>query len=239
MPNYIINKDISADSKGKIKLLSLNSIESKKDLVDLYFTINLGEIPYSDYGNTLLEKIYDVMDDDYARDIVTKLIGDLSLKFGFKIKKYKYTIDYIKRFLSVIIILSSDEIIEFIDISKYSGNKSDIIVDRVIDYFPIPGNNGIIEFTKSGTDLIINWTVASTNYDYSKRLQYQVYLSNISNIDSLNNIDINGTIIEEWTEDIIEYIYEDVIPGLYYFNIVVKDYLGFKAIYQMNNYNFI
>ncbi len=100
---------------------------------------------------------------------------------------------------------------------------------------PTPGNNGLINTGNvSKTALTLKWEKAVDDLSSQDALEYCIYQSENENIDTLSNAESNGTKLVDWTTDISSY---DVL-GLadntdYYYNIVVRDEGGTKAIYSM------
>ncbi len=102
---------------------------------------------------------------------------------------------------------------------------------------PTPGNSGIITFASvAGTSLTLNWTKAADNNDSQSQLQYRVFYSTSNNLDSVSNVETNGTEVGTITADIAT----KNVTGLsasttYYFNVLVQDTSGNKAIYTSNS----
>ena len=117
--------------------------------------------------------------------------------------------------------------------SKYTvtvTEKSDIIP-------PVAGNSGIITTSSIlDTSITLNWTVASDNLSTIGTLKYLVYYSTTNNIDTVANIEANGTAVGVFSTNIIT----KVVSGLsgntsYYFNIIVQDEAGNKTSYSTVN----
>ncbi|RUT29017.1 hypothetical protein EJP77_16585 [Paenibacillus zeisoli] len=82
----------------------------------------------------------------------------------------------------------------------------------------------------------LNWAKATDNLSLSSSLQYQVYRSASPNIDTVSNIEANGTAIGGYTADIGTYQVAGLAPGTtYYFNVIVKDTDGNKSAYTMQS----
>jgi hypothetical protein len=231
---YIIDRNLTIDATGKIIQYNLNSIEAVKNFVDLYLQFALKEIPYSEFGNNLLELIMNVLNDNLAEKAVEKLITDLSDKYNIIIKNSNYTIDKQFRRLSIRITFADGTTEEFLytEISKTSNNGS--VIDREISNTPTSLNTNLI-LSQSGDNIIVTWTKSNLdNYEYSKTLQYRLYISSLPNINELATIDVYGTIIMNYVTDVSTYTVEDLTSGTYYFNILVKDLNGIKLLYTMN-----
>ncbi len=90
--------------------------------------------------------------------------------------------------------------------------------------------------TSSLTDaeVTLNWNKATDNESPQETLQYLVYRSNSNNIDTVENMEVNGTAEGTYAADIDT----KEITGLtgsttYYFNVIVKDEDGNKTAYTM------
>lgn len=100
---------------------------------------------------------------------------------------------------------------------------------------PVPGSSGTITTTNVATStLTLNWTKASDAVTASSSLEYEVRRSTSSNIDTVSNVETNGTIVQAYTADIDTFS----VTGLnasttYYFNVIVKDEQENKAAYTM------
>ena len=103
---------------------------------------------------------------------------------------------------------------------------------------PTPGNGGVIT-TESITDttLTLNWTKASDNYTTEANLKYYVYQSDSNNIDTVQNAEANGILLNDrGTLDINTYDVNSLNAGTtYYFNVIVSDETGYKAAYTTIN----
>jgi hypothetical protein len=231
---YIIDRNLTIDATGKITQFNLNSIESIKNLVDLYLQFSLREIPYSEFGNNLLEFIFKRLDDNLANDLVNKLITDLSDIYNIIIKNYSYTIDKNYRKLSIKITFADNTTQEFIYYTSDNVSNNGSSINRDISNTP-ESNNTVITLSQSGEDIIVTWEKSNTdNYEYSKTLQYRIYKSTSANINDLATIDTNGIIVMNYVTDISTYVVENLDPGVYYFNVLVKDTNGIKLLYTMN-----
>jgi len=98
---------------------------------------------------------------------------------------------------------------------------------------PVPGNGGTIT-TNSVTQnsLTLYWTSATDAVTSQTSLQYAVYRSSSNNINSVTNCESSGTIIQNYTANIDTYNVTGLsVRTTYYFNVIVKDYAGNKAVY--------
>jgi hypothetical protein len=99
---------------------------------------------------------------------------------------------------------------------------------------PTPGNSGTITTSSvATTSLTLNWTAATDDTTSQSDLQYLAYYSTSNNIGSVLNCENNGTAVGSYTANITT---KNVTSGLsagttYYFNVIVKDTAGNKAVY--------
>lgn len=102
---------------------------------------------------------------------------------------------------------------------------------------PVPGGSGII-ITGGITHstLQLSWTPASDNVTPQNNLQYAVYQSNANNINSVANCESNGLLIKDYTVNMTSFNVTGLSSGsIYYFNVIVRDASGNKAVYNMIN----
>lgn len=96
---------------------------------------------------------------------------------------------------------------------------------------PTIDNKVIISNGSSESSLDLSWTKATDNETDGSELAYIIYYSTINNIDTVENMEANGTKAGETFD-----IDSKSITGLeadteYYFNIIVKDKVGNKTAY--------
>ncbi len=102
---------------------------------------------------------------------------------------------------------------------------------------PVAGNGGVLTFGSiTETSITVNWTKATDNVTPQASLEYLVYYSQVCNLNTVVNIEANGTAVGTYTADIDT----KTVTGLthqkaYYFNVIVKDSAGNKRAYAMNS----
>lgn len=233
---YIIDRNLTIDSTGKITQYNLNSIEAVKNLVDLYLQFALKEVPYSEFGNNLLESVFRVLNDELANDMVKKLITDLASLYNIIIKKYDYTVNRSLRKLSIRITFADNTTNEFIYSTISNPSKNGVVIDRSINNIPTCSNT-YITMSESGSSVSLFWNEANIdNYEYNKTLQYKIYSSTSANINDLATIEANGTVVLNYMNDISTYTINTLASGTYYFNIVVRDANNIKLLYTMKEF---
>jgi hypothetical protein len=102
---------------------------------------------------------------------------------------------------------------------------------------PVPGNGGMLSLTDRTFDTIdLEWTKASDDVTPQADLEYRVYLSGSNNIRTVKEIDAHEgdiTLVNDWTRDLTGTHITALTPGtLYYFNVVVRDGSGNRAVYN-------
>ncbi|MDP4010377.1 MAG: hypothetical protein Q8P37_00750, partial [Candidatus Spechtbacteria bacterium] len=102
---------------------------------------------------------------------------------------------------------------------------------------PVPGATGTITTADvATTSLTLNWTKGTDNVTTQANLQYEVRQSSSANIDTVANIEANGSIINAYTADIATFGVSGLSPAnTYYFNVIIKDEAGNKAAYTMKS----
>ena len=110
---------------------------------------------------------------------------------------------------------------------SYLGNS---IVDTTA---PTPGNSGTITTSSvTTTSMSLAWTKATDDVSAQGTLQYEVRRSTSNNIDSVANAEANGTIVCAYATDVSTCNATGLSASTtYYFNVIVKDEVGNKAVY--------
>jgi hypothetical protein len=84
------------------------------------------------------------------------------------------------------------------------------------------------------TAVTLGWSEATDNATVQSALQYRVYRSGSNNVDTVTNIEANGTPVGSYTADIGSLGVTGLSPDTtYYFNVIVKDAAGNKNAYSM------
>jgi len=95
---------------------------------------------------------------------------------------------------------------------------------------PVPGGGGTITIPPASTtanSVTLSWTKASDDLTSQAQLQYLVYYSTNSAMDTLEEVKANGTPFGSYEADIATKEVTGLLPGTdYYFNVVVKDNSG-------------
>ncbi|MCK4907647.1 MAG: fibronectin type III domain-containing protein [Spirochaetes bacterium] len=98
---------------------------------------------------------------------------------------------------------------------------------------PVPGNSGnfmLMKVLSNSMDVV--WTKASDTYTDETNIEYKVVYSPSDNVSTVADAESNGTIITDWTKDIDTASASGLgILTTYYFNVIVKDHWGNKAVY--------
>jgi len=101
---------------------------------------------------------------------------------------------------------------------------------------PTPGNGGTITSSGAATSLTLAWTRATDSVSLPSELSYEVRRSATNNIDTILHADANGSIVQAYTTDISSALMTGLSPDTtYYFNVIVKDSAGNRAIYLMKS----
>lgn len=111
----------------------------------------------------------------------------------------------------------------------YSG-CSQMTADGVV---PVAGNSGTLTTAAVMTDsMTLHWTAASDDISAQNLLQYLLYYSTSDNLNSVADMEANGTAVGTFAADINMQSVTGLAPAtLYYFNVLVKDEAGNKAAY--------
>ena len=109
---------------------------------------------------------------------------------------------------------------------------------------PIPGNSSTITTSiVTSSSVNVMWTESIDNSTKQDDLQYAVYESLSDNLGTVENCESRGTMIQDFTTSLTAiWVTGLKVDTTYYFNVVVKDSAGNKAVYAVtqqspgNNY---
>ncbi|WP_240422197.1 fibronectin type III domain-containing protein, partial [Paenibacillus periandrae] len=118
-----------------------------------------------------------------------------------------------------------------------AGNKTAYTMKQVVtsDITAPAVSDGTISMAGiTATEVTLNWTKATDTVSATSALQYQVYRSSSNNLNTVANIEANGTAVGSYTTDIGTYSVTGLTESTtYYFNVIVKDEAGNKTAYTM------
>jgi len=119
--------------------------------------------------------------------------------------------------------------------STWTSSTSPLLSRAVMDATaPIVTDGTITAISVTSDGATLKWTKATDNMSEQSALQYLAYRSENGNIRTVTEIEQNGTAIGGYTEDLDELAIAGLQPGKsYYFNVVVKDRVGYKSAYTM------
>jgi hypothetical protein len=110
-----------------------------------------------------------------------------------------------------------------------AGNKA-LVVDTAS---PTAGNSGTLTASALATvSYTVTWTAATDSVSAQAALQYLLYRSTSDNLDSVANIEANGTAVGAFTANDTSTDLTSLNPNTtYFFNVIVKDEAGNKTAY--------
>ncbi|MCT6923027.1 S-layer homology domain-containing protein [Metasolibacillus sp.] len=134
--------------------------------------------------------------------------------------------------------LGTDSNSNLIDSSSLNFENITIANVSTCDTQPPIVSNGVISSSNiSTTGVTLGWTKATDNVTAQGDLEYLVYQSSSNNINTVSNIEANGTPLGSgFTKDIATFNVTGLSPSTtYYFNVIVKDAMGNKTAYTMQS----
>ncbi len=117
-------------------------------------------------------------------------------------------------------------------VDRSSPVKSKAVLDTTP---PTVEDRNITAVEVLASEVTLKWTKATDNMLDQEKLQYQVYRSTSSNLNTVAQIEMRGTPVGTYTQDMDTVRVTGLIPNTtYYFNVIVKDAGGeYKTAYQM------
>jgi len=103
MAEWTIDRQMLLDGTGKIKTRTTKTIDTKQDNVSLYLEVNRNEVPYTDFGNTLMYRIFKSIDEDEIIDLINEIITDIKTKFDLDIIDYNAAVEEDKIYLKLLL----------------------------------------------------------------------------------------------------------------------------------------
>jgi len=103
---------------------------------------------------------------------------------------------------------------------------------------PIPGDG---DATLTITDILpaqatVSWNAASDNHDSATDLEYRLYTSLLADIDTVDNVNLNGSPAGDWTSAVTTLDASGLTPNaVQYINVLVRDLAGNEAVYIMES----
>ncbi|MCP4132322.1 MAG: fibronectin type III domain-containing protein [bacterium] len=90
---------------------------------------------------------------------------------------------------------------------------------------PVPGNSGTISaVAASATSVDLTWTQAEDAVTPYTALEYRVYWSEHSNVNTCSSMENVGTLALDWSSDVTSHTVTGLTTGeTYYFNVCVRD----------------
>lgn len=120
---------------------------------------------------------------------------------------------------------------------EYSFFSSTPVIDVTGSIAPVPGESGDITVTsKTVHTITVEWTAANDNLTPADLLEYTVYYSTASDIETLSNAQANGTLAMDWAAGINMYKITSLNANTsYYIMIFVRDSGGNISSYTVKN----
>lgn len=135
-----------------------------------------------------------------------------------------------KPFASAICIMGVFVFIFFFQAGCSSDGSCPAPIDELA---PVPGNLGVITTSNlSHFSMNLHWTAAVDGITVQSNLQYKVVYSLSNNVHHIFNAEVNGTVVLDWTTNVTSIFVTNLSGNTpYYFNVIVRDAAGNKAVY--------
>ena len=111
---YILDSQLNSNAAGNITTYNSVSFDGVKQKIQLYLTINTGEIPFSSFGNDLITQLFYVNNQTEASLILNSLISNVNnflINSNITVTDYSVAIDRVNRSLNLTLNLSDNTVL--------------------------------------------------------------------------------------------------------------------------------
>lgn len=114
-----------------------------------------------------------------------------------------------------------------------SSYSSDLVITAVDTEPPTVGDGGTISAVGlTSNSVTLNWSIGIDNVTSAENLEYKLVSSSINNIDTVDDAEQNGSIMQDWMKNTTSGSALGLSPDTsYYFNVIIKDEAGNKSVY--------
>jgi len=103
MSIWTIDRQFKLDETGNIKTRTMKTIDAKQDNVNLYLEINKNEVPFTDFGNSLMYRLFKSVEESEIIDLISEIVTDIKTKFDLDIVDYNSIIEQDKIFIKLLL----------------------------------------------------------------------------------------------------------------------------------------
>ena len=206
-----------------------NGFISKTNVTQTGFTMSWGRAT-DDISNALNLQyaVFASMDESHVASVAAIMANNLSYTMAFTTDTLTYTATGVSPLATYYYTVVVKD--ERGNLAKYqtvtNRNASDTVA-------PIPGGLGALTLSPNGYSSInLQYASASDNVSTSIWLQYKIVMSALNNISTVSTAEANGTVLADWGSFNSSFNAIIPVPGqFYFFNVIVRDAEGNKAVY--------
>jgi hypothetical protein len=93
---YVIDTNLTPNVQGVINQYAIGTMEAAKTQVQLYLNVSKNSIPFNNFGNIFVQKLFEITDSDIQNELVKFVITDIQnilANSGIGLSSYKIDID--------------------------------------------------------------------------------------------------------------------------------------------------
>lgn len=206
-----------------------NGFISKTNITETGFTMSWGRAT-DDISNALNLQyaVYASMNESHVASVEAIAANNLSYTMLFTTDRLSYTATGVSPLATYYYTVVVKD--ERGNLAKYQTVNSRNSLDAVA---PTPGNLGSLTLIPNGYYAVtLQYAPASDNISSSMWLQYKIVMSALNNISTVSTAETNGIVLADWGG--LNSPFNAIVPisgQFYFFNVIVRDAEGNKAVY--------
>jgi hypothetical protein len=93
---YVIDTNLTPNAQGVINQYAIGTMQAAQTQIQLYLNISKNSIPFNNFGNIFVQKLFETVDADIQNELIKFVITDISnilANSGIGLSSYKIDID--------------------------------------------------------------------------------------------------------------------------------------------------
>lgn len=108
MSQLVVDNDLLPDAQGAIKTFLSDATDGKRALVELWFATELGGVPFLNFGNNLLQQIFQTMNDGEIQARLDAVVQNFKTSFGLDVISESRDVDKDNKKISISLTLQNN-----------------------------------------------------------------------------------------------------------------------------------